>query len=192
MKPSSPATVDALDDALLRAIAARGSVQTFPARTIIINEGECADTFYVLISGKVKIFGADASGNQVVYGTLGKGEYVGEMTLDGGIRVASVMTLERTTCAVVSGADLRDFITAHPDFALNLIHKLIRVARTSLSRERGGVLQVDAKLTQKDIAERIGSSREMVSRIVRELVKGGYIAVEPGKLTILRKLPARW
>jgi len=208
--------IDALDDALLQKIAARGNVRTYPANSVIINEGEKADTFFVLLSGRVKVFGSDAAGNQVVYATHGPGEYVGEMTLDGGIRAASVMTIEKTTCAVVSGAQLRDFIAEHPDFELNLIHKLIRRAReatdgiknlalldvygricvllTALADDpgAGGVRRVREKLTQQDIADRVGSSREMVSRIFKDLTAGGYLAVESGRLTLLRKLPAHW
>jgi CRP/FNR family cyclic AMP-dependent transcriptional regulator len=161
------------------------------------------------------VFGSDAAGNQVVYATHGTGEYVGEMTLDGGSRAASVMTVEKTTCAVVSGGQLREFIAEHPDFALNLIHKLIRRAReatdsvknlalldvygricvllTVLSEDAGGgVRRMREKLTQQDIADRVGSSREMVSRIFKDLVAGGYLAVDAGRLTLLKKLPAHW
>ena len=128
----------------------------------------------------------------------GAGEYVGELRSTAAAR-ASVMTLEPTTCAVVSGASLRDFIAAHPDFASHLIRKLIRRARAS-DREReepgpggrlrprhppageladpgeGGVRRVRERLTQQDIADRVGASREMVSRIFKDLTTGGYIA----------------
>jgi CRP/FNR family cyclic AMP-dependent transcriptional regulator len=202
---------------LLRKIAERGGVRTYPPNSIIINEGEKSDTFFIILSGRVKVFGSDAAGNQVVYATHGTGEYVGEMTLDGGTRTASVVTLEKTTCAVVAGGELRDFIAQHPDFALNLIRKLIRRAREategvknlalldvygricvllmSLAEQdesRGGALQIRERLTQQDVADRVGSSREMVSRIFKDLVAGGYLAIESGKLTLLRKLPAHW
>ena len=219
--PPSPSTesTDALDDALLRKIADKGGVRTYPPNSIIINEGEKSDTFFILLSGRVKVFGSDAAGNQVVYATHGPGEYVGEMTLDGGTRTASVMTLEKTTCAVVAGSELRDFIAQHPDFALNLIRKLIRRAReategiknlalldvygricvllTSLAERddaagASGVLRIRERLTQQDIADRVGSSREMVSRIFKDLVAGGYLAIDSGKMTLLRKLPAHW
>ena len=207
-------TPDVLQDALLEAVAARGGVRTYPRGSIIINEGEHSDTFFIILSGKVKVFGADAAGNEVVYSLHGAGEYVGEMALDGGVRTASVMTIEDTACSVVSGAQLKDFVAAHPEFALHLIHKLIRRARaatggvknlalldvygricallSSLADDAGGQLHVRDKLTQQDIAERVGSSREMVSRIFKELIHGGYVAQESGRWRILKKLPARW
>ena len=209
-----PVTPDVLQDELLEAIAARGSVRTYPARTIIINEDERSDTFYIILSGRVKVFGSDTSGKEVIYSTHGPGEYVGEMALDGGVRAASVMTMETTACSVVSGAELKGFIALHPEFAMHLIYKLIRRAReatdavknlalldvygricillTSLAEDRDGKLRIPNKLTQQDIAERVGSSREMVSRIFKELVSGGYVSHDDGYWTILNKLPARW
>lgn len=209
-----PVTPDVLHDEVLEAIAVRGGVRSYARKTIIINEGERADTFFIILSGKVKVFGSDASGREVIYSTHGPGEYVGEMALDGGVRTASVMTLEDTVCSVVSGADLKGFIAEHPEFALHLIHKLIRRAReategiknlalldvygricsllTTLAEDAGGTRRIPGKLTQQDIAERVGSSREMVSRIFKELINGGYVSLEAGHWTIRKKFPARW
>jgi CRP/FNR family cyclic AMP-dependent transcriptional regulator len=114
----------------------------------------------------------------------------------------------------VSGANLREFLAAHPDFALHLIHKLIwrlrhatdrvkslalddvygRVVRMlhELSEADGDERVVRERLTQQDIAERIGASREMVSRIFKDLTLGGYIAVKASRITILKRLPAHW
>ena len=218
MTTSPQPTLDILDDALLRKIAEHGDVRSYPPNCILINEGEQTDTFFILLSGRVKVFGSDANGNQVVYAIHGPGEYVGEMSLDGCPRTASVITLEKTACAVVAGKQLRDFLALHPDFALNLIHKLIRRAREatesvknlalldvygricvllmslagSAAPDASGARHIDGKLTQQDIADRVGSSREMVSRILRDLVAGGYVAVGSGRISILKKLPAHW
>ena len=209
-----PVSPDVLQDEILKAIAARGGVRTYPRNTIIINEGERSDTFFIILSGRVKVFGSDESGKEITYTTHGPGEYVGEMALDGSARTASVMTIEPTACSVVSGADLKAFIAENPEFALHLIHKLIRRARgatesvknlalldvygricvllTTLAEDSDGVLQIRDKLTQQDIADRVGSSREMVSRIFKELINGGYVSLESGHWRILKKLPARW
>lgn len=209
-----PVTPEVLPDGILKAIAARGGVRTYPRHSIIINEGERSDTFFIILSGRVKVFGSDESGKEVIYATHGPGEYVGEMALDGHVRTASVMTIDETACSVVSGAELKDFIAAHPEFALHLIHKLIRRAReategiknlalldvygricvllTTLAEDSDGTLRIRDKLTQQDIADRVGSSREMVSRIFKELINGGYVSLESGHWTILKKLSARW
>jgi CRP/FNR family cyclic AMP-dependent transcriptional regulator len=209
--------LDALDDVLLRKIGEHGDVRTYPPNCILINEGERADTFFILLAGRVKVYGSDANGNQVVYAIHGPGEYVGEMSLDDGPRTASVVTLEKTTCAVVAGKHLREFLAQHPDFALNLIHKLIRRAREATESvknlalldvygricvllmghayatpDANGARHIEGKLTQQELGDRVGSSLEMVRRILKDLVAGKYVAIESGRISILRKLPANW
>ena len=208
------ATPELLDDQLLRAIANRGGVRNYAANTVLVTEEDQSDTLFIILSGRVKAYGAAEDGREVVYATQSAGEYFGEMTLDGGPRSASVMTLEPTTCAVVPGPEVRDFLAQQPDFALHLIKKLIHLARAStehvkslalddvygrvtkllrtLAREEDGVFAVPDKLTQQDIAERVGSSREMVSRVFKPLSEGGYVEVRGGRIVLLKKLPARW
>jgi CRP/FNR family cyclic AMP-dependent transcriptional regulator len=213
---SAVATLDVLDEALLREIAARGGVKTYPAHAVLITEGDDSDSLYILLSGRAKVYSTSAEGKEVVIAVHGAGEYVGELSLDGGVRSTSVMTLEPTTCSVVSGARLRAFIAEHPDFASHLIRKLIRSVRQatetvkSLALEDvyarvvrvlndlsdaegdGGARRVRERLTQQDIADRVGASREMVSRIFKDLTMGGYVASEAGRIVILKKLPAGW
>jgi CRP/FNR family transcriptional regulator, cyclic AMP receptor protein len=207
-------TADVLQDSLLREIAGRGGVKAYPAQAVLVTEDDASDALFVILSGRVKVYGAGADGREVVYATQGAGEYFGEMTLDGGPRSASVMTLVPCTCAVVPGAQVRDFLASHPDFALHLVKKLIRLARRStatvkslalddvygrmarllkqLAVEEDGVLALPDKLTQQDMAERIGSSREMVSRVFTTLSDGAYVALREGRIVLLKPLPARW
>ncbi len=69
-----------------------------------------------------------------------------------------------------------------------------RVARLLLNMavETDGKLRIPDKITQQEIAERVGASRDMVSRIFRDLTVGGYISVENRFITINKKPPARW
>ncbi len=207
--PYAPLTQDTV-----RAIAASGVVRQFPKNAIIINEGEHGDSLFIVLSGKVKVYASNEAGKEVVIAFHGAGEYVGEMSLDGSPRSASVMTMEPTTCAVVSRAHFREFILAHPDFALHLIEMLIQRVRVatesvkslaltdvygrlvrlllSLAVDRDGRLVIPEKLTQQDIAERVGASRDMISRLMKDLVGGGYLAVEERTITILKKPPPGW
>lgn len=203
-----------LGEQLLRDIAAAGVVRNYPKNAILINEGEVGDSLYIVLSGRVKVFASNAAGREVVIAFHGPGEYVGEMSLDGSPRSASVMTVEPTTCAIVNRASVREFLLAHPDFALNLIGKLIQRVRvttenvkslaltdvygrlvrliTTLAVERDGVMAVPEKLTQQDIAERVGASRDMISRLLKDLVTGGYLSIADKKITILKKPPTAW
>lgn len=212
--PPGPPSPRALADEVLHDIAARGGVKRYPAHAVIINEGDDADSLFVILTGRVKVYASNEAGKEVILNHHGPGEFVGEMALDGGTRSASVVTLEPTTCAVVTGANLREFVVAHPDFALQLIHHLIRRLRDltgsvkSLALEdvygrvvallqkvsvpQGAVRVVEQRMTQQDIAEHVGASREMVSRIFKDLVAGGYLAVEAGRITLLKKPPAAW
>jgi CRP/FNR family transcriptional regulator, cyclic AMP receptor protein len=207
-------TPPVLHEALLQSIAARGGVRRYAAQTVIITEGDTSDQLFIILSGRVKVYTGNEAGKELVIAIHGPGEYIGELALDGRARSASVMTLEASTFSVVTGANLRDFVASHPDFALNLIQKLIwrvrhatdglkslgledvygRVVRLlhELSDAEGPHRVVRERLTQRDIAERVGSSREMVSRILKDLTAGGYVAVDAGRITVLKKPPPGW
>jgi CRP/FNR family cyclic AMP-dependent transcriptional regulator len=198
----------------LRAIAATGVVRNYPKNAILINEGDIGDSLYIVLSGRVKVFASNAAGREVVIAFHGTGEYIGEMSLDGSPRSASVLTLEPTACAIVNRASFREFILAHPDFALHLIEKLIQRVRLTtenvkslalsdvygrlvklllaLAVERDGKLVVPEKLTQQDIAERVGASRDMISRLLKDLVAGGYLNISDRTITIVKKPPPGW
>ena len=142
----------------------------------------------------------------------GPGEYFGELSLDGERRSASIKAMEACTCRVVQGSELRQFLAEHPDFALHLTRKLMRMVRRLTEQVRSIALQdvygrmvrvlnelsepigservLRRKLTQQDIADRVGASREMVNRVMKELTAGGYVAQRDGRIVILRKLPA--
>ena len=203
-----------LKDELLQEIAAQGNVRRYPAGTVLICEGDRSDVLYIVLAGRVRVYSSNEAGKEVTVITHGAGEYVGELALDGNPRSASVMTLEPTTCAVVPGASLRAFLQTHPDFALHIIHKLIwrvrqatdnikslalqdvygRVVRLleELAVPEGDVRVVRGRITQREIAERVGSSREMVGRILKDLVVAGCLSLGPGHIAILKKRPARW
>lgn len=212
-EPSADALVP-LAPETLRAIASTGVVRSYPKSAVLINEGDVGDSLYIVLSGRVKVYSSNAAGREVVIAFHGPGEYIGEMSLDGSPRSASVLTLEPTTCALVTRANFRQFILAHPDFALHLIEKLIQRVRLTtenvkslalsdvygrlvklllaLAVERDGNLVVPEKLTQQDIAERVGASRDMISRLLKDLVAGGYLSVQDRTITVLKKPPAGW
>jgi CRP/FNR family cyclic AMP-dependent transcriptional regulator len=214
VQDSSPDPFLPLQEEALRTIAASGVVRQFPKQTILIHEGDVGDSLYILLSGRVKVYASNAAGREVVLAFYGAGEYVGEMSLDGSPRSASVMTVEPTTCAIVNRAQLRDFLAANPDFAKHLIDKLILRTRTAtesikslalsdvygrfvrllnaLATETNGKLAVRERMTQQDIADRVGASRDMIGKLMKDLVAGGYLQVEDRMITIVKKLPPGW
>ena len=202
-----------LDEHELRALSAHASEQTFQKNAVIVNEGDQSNTIFIILSGRVKVFLRNADGREMVINVLGPREYFGEMVIDDGPRSASVATLETSRFLIVTKADFKALVAADSDFALKLINRLMqrvraltdnirslalldvygRVARLllELATEQDGRLVVAEKLTQQDIAERVGASREMVSRIFKDLVAGGYISIDHKHITINRDLPGR-
>lgn len=199
---------------LLDAIAPHGTARSFPTHAILINEGDSTDSLYILLSGRVKAYTSSDEGREVVLTEYGPGEYFGELSIDGEKRSASVKAMEPCTCRVVQGSELRTFLANYPDFALHLTRKLIHMVRRLTDQVRmialedvyGRIVQVltemsvpvgeeriaRRKLTQQDIADRVGASREMVNRVMKELSSGGYVTQREGRIVILRKLPAAW
>ena len=196
------------------ALIALGVVRSFPKNSVLVQEGDKSDQFYILLAGKLKVFLADDDGKEIVVDMLSPKQYFGEMALDGESRSASVMTVEVSKLAVVQREDFKRFLAENPDAALALIVTLIRRAR-NLTRTIGnlalldvygrvarllidnasdesGKLVVTEKMSQQEIAQRIGSSREMVSRILSDLKEGGYLSLDGGRIVIKQNLPKHW
>jgi len=212
-----PADADLLAalPAPLRELAAQGALRRYRANTTLIEEGDRGDALFVVLSGALRIFCSDPNGREITLGIYGPGEYVGEMSLDGGPRSASVSTEEASVCAVVSGQSLRQHLAANPEFTLELIQRLIRRTRLATESARSlalldaygrlvrlldglavaradGTRLIAQRFTQQNIAQRIGCSRELVSRLLKDLQQGGYVAIEAQRYTLLRKLPPKW
>jgi CRP/FNR family cyclic AMP-dependent transcriptional regulator len=216
--PSPSAAQEKLVAALspsLRALALRGTFRNYRKNSVIINEGEIGDSLFVLLQGRVKVYSTDADGREITYNIVQAGDYFAEMWLDGGPRSASVMTLEPSVCSVVSRSALRDHLAEEPEFALELVSQVIRRARAATETARNMALLdvygrviatleshhgpaspenpiILTQITHQQLASRVGASREMVSRLLKDLEKGGYIELGVKRITLKKKLPARW
>jgi CRP/FNR family cyclic AMP-dependent transcriptional regulator len=194
----------------LQALARRGLARSYRRGTLLIEEGSQGDSIYLILTGSLRAFGCDIRGREVTYGIYGPGEYVGEMSLDGGARSASVITEQAARCVMLTRASLLEHIGEHPEFAFELLTKVIRRARAatlstkqlalndvygrlkalleSITTEGGALM-----LTHQAMAQRLGCSREMVSKLIKDLEQGGYLArVANGHYQRLRSLPQRW
>jgi CRP/FNR family cyclic AMP-dependent transcriptional regulator len=216
-RKNPPASADLVANlpAPLRDLAALGVVRRYRADTTLIVEGDRGDTMFVILSGSLRIFCADPNGREITLAIYGPGEYVGEMSLDGGVRSASVSTEEASVCAAVSGQSLRQHLATNLEFTLELIQRLIRRTRLTTESARSlalldaygrlarlfdklavsradGTRKIAPRLTHQNIAERIGCSRELVSRLLKDLQQGGYVTLEAQRYVLLRKLPAKW
>ena len=196
-------------------LAVRGMLRSYRKNTIILNEGEPGDSLFVLLEGEVKVYATDENGREITYGTIVAGDYFGEMSLDGGPRSASVMSLGPVLCCLVPRAAVQQHLADEPEFAIKLVTQVIRRARsaTEIARQMalldvygrvihtleskqgpGGALAPVqlTQITHQQIASRVGASREMVSRLLKDLEKGGYVELGIKRITLKKKLPARW
>lgn len=213
---TSPPSLDELPfSPALRALAERAEPRRYRKGVLLIQEGDQGDTLYIVLAGKVRAFSQGDNEREITYGVYGPGEYVGEISLDGGPRSASVITVEPTACVVIPRQTLLLHIAQYPEFAFELLAKVIRRARAatlsakqlalndvygrlralleSLAQAQpDGTRRVSERLTHQDMANRLGCSREMVSRLMKDLEAGGYVAIDGHTLLLPRTLPTRW
>lgn len=199
----------------LQTIVSHTVTKRYLKHTVVINEGDDSDSLYVILSGRVKIYLSDEEGKEVILNNQGPGDYFGELALiDEEPRSASVMTTEDCKLCIMNKKDFEDCLHKYPGIALHLIKGLSqrmrsltenvkslalmdvygRVARTllNLAADENGKMVIKEKLTQKDIANMVGASREMVSRILKDLSTGGYISIDKKVITINERLPSAW
>lgn len=195
----------------METIARHTVAKTFPAQSTLLREGERSDSLYIILYGKVKFYVCDEDGNEAILNIQGPGDCFGEMgLLDEAPRSASAMTMESTRVAIMTKSGFKECLASNPDIAYNLIRALSqrvrvlsgnvrnlalldvygRVARILLDMATpfGKLLVIEQKLTHQEIASMVGASREMVSRILKDLANKGYIKIEGRRITLFEKL----
>ena len=208
-----------ISDQILEELTNRAVVKHFSKHTIIISEGDESGPLFVILTGKVRVFLCDAHGKEVTLSEQKAVTYFGELSLlDHEHRSASVMTLEPTTCALIPKPAFIHWVTKYPaEAGLALIQGLTKRVRVltenvkslALSDVYGRLVkvlhekaepidglheqwQITESISHQELANLVGSSREMVSRILKDLVEGEYIRKDGKTLKILKRLPAAW
>ncbi len=199
----------------LRALAARGSPRLVAKGRLLIEEGEAGSTLYIILSGRLRAFSRSADGDrEVTYGEYLPGEYLGELSLDGGPRSADVETLAPSWVVTITHATLLQHIAERPEFAFELLAKVIRRTRAATLSLRAvslndvygrvawllndrAVLQPDGSravgpITHQEMASLLGCTRAMVSKVMKELERGGQVACSAHRVRWVRPLPARF
>jgi len=190
---------------MLTAVVARRSV---PRSTTVISGGDVTDSLYIILSGRLKVMMSDTEGKEVILSIIGPGEFFGEMGLiDDAPRSASVVALEPCELMSITKRDFKKCLAESAEMAASVMRGLVRrlreadrkigslalldvygrVARLLLdmSEDVNGQKMVTKRLPKQDIAKMIGASREMVSRVMKDLQMGGYIEMR-GSTILLR------
>lgn len=199
---------------VIQQLRARGDVRRLEPGEILVDEGEAAESLFVLLSGNLSVFSKDERGREVTYNSLEPGEVFGEMALDGGMRSASVKAATQAHCLEVRRDDVRELMLQCPALSEVFLAKLIERLRNSTGQVRSLALDsvftrtvasindlavtdgerryLPTKITQKQVATRIGATREMVNHVFRKLVRDGYLVRDISLgLVIARALPGR-
>jgi len=202
-----------LTDRELDVVRAVATEKHYPKSAVVLTEGEMGDSLYMIQTGKVKVFIGDEEGREIILKILGPGDFFGEMSMiDKQPRSASVTTLEPSVFLVLSHAAFEKCVEQAPKIG-NMVMQVLaqrvreadrkigtlalmdvygRVASTllELSVYNNGKLVVGEKLSQQDLANMVGASREMVNRILKDLTDRGFISIESKSITIInRELP---
>jgi CRP/FNR family cyclic AMP-dependent transcriptional regulator len=181
--------------------------RSLPRSTTVMASGDPTDSLYIVLSGRLKVMMSDAEGKEVILSILGPGEFFGEMGLiDDAPRSASVVSIEACELLSIAKRDFKKSLAENFEMAQAVMRGLVRrlreadrkigslalldvygrVARLLLdmSETVDGEKIVTKRLPKQDIAKMIGASREMVSRVMKDLQMGGYIEVRGSNIVL--------
>jgi CRP/FNR family cyclic AMP-dependent transcriptional regulator len=192
----------------LRTLATMVMRRHAPRGSAIMHAGDPTDSLYVVISGRLKVMMGEADGKEVILSIIGPGEIFGEMGLiDDGPRSASVIAIEPCELLSVTKRAFKKCLVENVEVALAVLRVVVRRLRAAdrkigslamldvygrvarllldMSENVNGQKVVTRRLTKQDIARMVGASREMVSRVMKDLEMSGYFEVR-GSTIVLR------
>jgi CRP-like cAMP-binding protein len=195
----------------LRRVAEVAVPRRFSAQQVVFREGDSSDTCYVVRTGHARAVRENTDGRTIALAHFGPGDIFGELAMfDDERRSATVETLDSVEAVAVAGSDMRRLLREHPDIAVKLVIALgrrLREANERLSRqsfqtvqsrvavvllqlveqaqtEGAGERDVLVTITQAEIAQFAGSSRESASRFLAVLERAGVITQGRGRITV--------
>jgi CRP/FNR family transcriptional regulator, cyclic AMP receptor protein len=198
------------------ALLASARRRTYSKNAIVISEGDWAQGLFIVCSGALKACLSDDQGKELVLSTMRPGDHFGELALlDGEPRSANVVALQNSQLLIIAKDAFQGLVQSDADCLWRMVLSLVKQVRqltettrtlalvdvfgrlvrllTRLAQDQGGGLKmICPRPTQQDIANQIGASREMVSRILKDLVRGGILSLEPDHILIYKKFPNRW
>jgi CRP/FNR family transcriptional regulator, cyclic AMP receptor protein len=200
-------------DRLFEALAPLGQRRRHATGSVVVREGEPSASLFLVFSGALRATMAGSGERIIELNAIGPGEIFGELSLGLLTRTATVEVTATAQLGEVSRADAKATLLQRPELALELLENLISRIGFLTQRVRGLVTldvygrMVDLfaslaiaedgravlqRLTQQAIAERIGASRGMVNKLLHDLLRGGYLEIEPDRIVLLRPLPRHW
>jgi CRP/FNR family cyclic AMP-dependent transcriptional regulator len=191
----------------LRMLTSVVTRKSLPRSSTVMASGDATDSLYIVLSGRLKVMMSDAEGKEVILSILGPGEFFGEMGLiDDAPRSASVVSIEPCELLSIAKRDFKKCLAENFEMAQAVMRGLVRRLRDA-DRKIGSLALLDVygrvarllldmaetvdgekivtkRLPKQDIAKMIGASREMVSRVMKDLQMGGYIEVRGSNIVL--------
>ena len=177
----------------------------------LVQQGRKSDALYILLTGRARVVATDARGREVILATLGPGDYLGEMSIiDNNTHSATVTAEVQTDVLVLGRAEFTRCLAENASMALVLMRGLVkrlrhadrkieslalldvygRVAHALLEvavPDAQGRLVIREKISRQDLAKMVGASREMVSRVMKDLEERTFIQTLPNGATLLKE-----
>jgi len=201
-----------LKDEEIEAIYKLSVTKKCPKDAIILLEDEEGDTLFVILKGKVKVTTFSESGKEVIFSILNEGDFFGDMSLlDGKPRSATVISIEESELRLIRRSDFNKLIETHPGIALRVLEELTSRLRKAderieslalldvtgrvagillqLADERGEKSErsilIKSRPTHQELANMVGTTRETVTRVLKQLENKKYISMDGKDLTII-------
>lgn len=202
---------ETLSNERLEKIANFASLRTIARHTTVIQAGDRTDNIYLILTGELTVQISDQEGREVILSLLKPGEMFGEMgVMDDNPRSATVISTQPCDLVVIAKEDFKRCLAENLEVSLSIIHGLVkrlreadrkieslalidvygRVARLLLemAETQDGRKVVTRRITRQDIAKTVGASREMVSRVMRDLQSRGLIEEVDGCIWLSREI----
>jgi CRP-like cAMP-binding protein len=212
----SSALFSALDESTLDVLLRLATPRFIKARQTVCRKGEQGDEVFIIVHGKLKVSSTSDDGREAILAILEDGDVSGEMSIiDGHPRSANVIAVQDTETLVIHRRQFLPFLETHPKAAIALLGALIhrlrgtdalvedmhfldirtRLAKTlvrlALDHGRttaGGGIRIDLKLSQEDLGNLVGATRESINKQMRVWVEEGILEVSQTNI-VVRRLP---
>lgn len=191
-----------------------GTIKEYQRGAVIVNQGAIGDTFYVIVSGSVKVTIINEDGREIILAVLSEGDFFGELALmDNEPRSATIVAMDDASLFLLTRNQFRQLVIAHPIVLKNIhkkIYKRLRNANEKIesmafldvygrtvallqrlaydqSTKTGNVIEIKNAPTHKELADIVGTARETITRIIKILKNNGNIVSFKRRRIVLRE-----
>lgn len=200
-----------LTDAQAASVADAVVKRRFKRGETIVEQGKKSNALFILLNGRARVITADGRGREVILATLAPGDHIGEMSLiDNEPHSATVRAEVQTDVLMLGRLEFARCLPENSSMAYAIMRGLVqrlrqadrkieslalmdvygRVARSLLEaavENADGELLIRDKISRQDIAKMVGASREMVSRVMKDLEERGFIKTQEAGLTLVKE-----